>query len=197
MVSDHRCAGERVTVAVAGRDELGTTVVAGGVALQAHVKQYLRDRDDAAVFTAAVMDRSNGTFQIGFSLKHACDFQVRARTPAGLCCGSWSHAAVQASPSICSRGRRSSPKMRPCRYVVMSAGLRLLWLLRLQVVIQIAGVASSMLTLDGTCRPAVTCASRCTVESRQTALTAGVFRHVLSDGRNVLLRHLCFSDYAG
>ena len=72
---------------MAGRDELGNTVVAGGVALQAHVKQYLRDRDDAAVFAAAVLDRQNGTFQIGFSLKHACDFQACATAIAWLCCG--------------------------------------------------------------------------------------------------------------
>ena len=68
---------------MAGRDELGNTVVAGGVALQAHVKQYLRDRDDAAVFAAAVLDRSNGTFQIEFSLKHACDFQACAECLGG------------------------------------------------------------------------------------------------------------------
>ncbi len=76
---------------MAGRDELGNTVVAGGIALQAHVKQYLRDRDDAAVFAAAVVDRSNGTFQIEFSLKHACDFQVRNPDPSQGCAAAVGH----------------------------------------------------------------------------------------------------------
>ena len=71
-----------MTVAVAGRDALGNTVRAGGVALQAHVKQYLREGDAAApkVFAAEVVDRSNGTFEIGFDLKHACDFEVHTDT---------------------------------------------------------------------------------------------------------------------
>ena len=68
--------------------------------------------------------------------------------------------------------------------------------MRLQVVIQMAGVASSMLTLDGTCRPAATCASQCIVESRQTALAAGESRDMLQYGRNVwLVRHFtCLYD---
>ena len=70
--------------------------------------------------------------------------------------------------------------MRPSRCVVVSAELRLLRWSCLQVVIQIAVVASSMLTLDGTCRPAATCASRCILESRQTALAAGESRNMLS-----------------
>ena len=47
-------------------------------------------------------------------------------------------------------------------------------MLRVQVAIQIAGFATSMLTLAGTCRPAPTCAAKCLLESKQSALTAGV-----------------------
>jgi hypothetical protein len=61
-------------------------VQAGGVALQAHVKQYLREGNAAApkVFAAEVVDRNNGTFRVGFDLKHACDFEVRDHY--ALCC---------------------------------------------------------------------------------------------------------------
>ena len=68
-----------MSVAVAGRDGLGNTVVTGGAALQAHVKQYSRERNDATVFAGEVVDRHNGTFEVGFNLKHACDFEVRAK----------------------------------------------------------------------------------------------------------------------
>ena len=58
-------------------------VQAGGVALQANVKQYLRERDAAAskVFAAEVVDRSNGTFEVAFIVQHACDFEVRGTPP--------------------------------------------------------------------------------------------------------------------
>ena len=69
-----------MSIAVAGRDELGNTVATGGVALQAHVKQYLRERSDATAFAAEVIDRHNGTFEVGFNLKHACQFEVRPRS---------------------------------------------------------------------------------------------------------------------
>ena len=51
--------------------------------------------------------------------------------------------------------------------------------LRLQVVMQIAGVAASALTLSGSCQPASTCAAKCVVQSKQTALTAGALHCLL------------------
>lgn len=71
-------AGQRVVLAVGGRDALGNTVMAGGAALQAHIKMHPHANKSSAtkLLPAEVVDRRNGTYEVTHDMKVACDFEV-------------------------------------------------------------------------------------------------------------------------
>ena len=72
-------AGQRLTTTVAGQDEFGNAATAAeGVTPQACLTMYLPDGDPAVPKSesAAVIDRHNGTFEISYDMKLACDFEA-------------------------------------------------------------------------------------------------------------------------
>ena len=75
------CAGERMVVAVGGRDEFGNSVTEGGVEVEACIKIYASAlKPKPPVFLVVeVIDRRNGTFEMVHAMKDAGEFEVSSR----------------------------------------------------------------------------------------------------------------------
>ena len=75
------CAGDRMVMAVGGRDKFGNPVTEGGAEVEACIKMFSRgaDREPPVFLAVEVLDRRNGTYELAHDMKDAGEFEVHSK----------------------------------------------------------------------------------------------------------------------